>query len=102
MSKAVKGAIVAAALLIVLLAGIATAHWSDVTENDVPKPLPTFPTDGDDTIWAGDEELKENSLGFAIFEKYGIVLIPLAALMFGAMVAGVVISREEVEIDDSN
>ncbi|MBR2394115.1 MAG: hypothetical protein IKA98_01240, partial [Candidatus Methanomethylophilaceae archaeon] len=47
-------------------------------------------------------ELKEESLSYTVFEKYGVILLPLALLMFGAMVGGVCISREEVESDDSN
>ncbi len=100
MSKRVAiGASVAVVLLIVLVAGVYSVDWNNFNSNDAPHEIPTFPTDDEDSIWADEEqtELKETSLAYTIFEKYGIILIPLALLMFGAMVAGVCISREEVE-----
>lgn len=99
--RKVIGAAVAVVLLAVLLVAVAGTDWSDYTDSDVPVEQATFPTDDDDSIWDEDGELKEDSLAYTIFEKYGLVLIPLAILMFGAMVGGVVISREEVESDDS-
>ncbi len=96
-SRKSKGLIVAGILLVVLLAGIATAGFQ--VANDQPHEVPTFPADpaeNPDSIWTEDGKLKENSLAFAVFEEYGLVLVPLALLMFGAMVGGVVISREEV------
>ncbi len=100
--KLVIGAAVSVVLLAVLVVGIATVDWSDYTENDSPESVPSINPDGDDGIYDESGELKENSLAYVVFEKYGIVLIPLALLMFGAMIGGVCISREEVESDDSN
>lgn len=100
--KAVIGAAVSVVLLAVLVAGIATAGWDDIVSNDAPHEVPVFPTDDDDSIWDDQGQLKEESLAYTVFEKYGIILLPLAVLMFGAMVGGVVIAREEVENDDSN
>ncbi len=102
--KVVIGAAVSVILLAVLVVGIATVDWSDYTANDTPEGLPTLPSDTheDVNIWDENGELKENSLAYTVFEKYGIVLIPLAILMFGAMIGGVCIAREEVELDDSN
>ncbi len=93
------GAGVAVVLLLVLAAGVYSVDWSKQNSSDAPHEIPTFPTDDDDSIWADDEEtqLKHNSLAYSIFEKYGMILVPLAILMFGAMVGGVCISREEVE-----
>ena len=54
------------------------------------------------TFTVQNGELVENSLAYTVFEKYGIVLLPLALLMFGAMIGGVCISREEVESDDTD
>lgn len=98
------GAAVAVILLAVLAVGIFSVNWAEYTGTDTPQEQPTFVTDDDDSIYTDDshETLKENSLAYSIFEKYGIVLIPLALLLFGAMIGGVVISREEVEVDDSN
>jgi NADH:ubiquinone oxidoreductase subunit 6 (subunit J) len=96
--RAAIGLLVTGILLVVLIGGIATANFD--TEYSQPHSVPTFQTgahDPDLSIYDGDGELKENSLPYAVFEKYGFVLIPLAVLMFGAMVGGVVISKEEVE-----
>jgi len=92
-----KGLIVAGVFLVVLIGAIGVANFD--TKYDEPQGLPTFTTAHDDdlNIYDENDELKENSLPYAIFEKYGFVLIPLAILMFGAMVGGVVISKEEVE-----
>ena len=92
-----QGLLVAGLLLVVLVIGIAATDFNQ--QYDSPQGLPTFTTAHDDdlNIYDSDGELKENSLPYKIFEQYGFVLIPLAILMFGAMVGGVVISREEVE-----
>lgn len=100
--KVVIGAAVSVILLAVLCVGIATTEWDDHVTNDQPHEVPVFPTDDGDSIWGENGELKEESLGYTIFEKYGLALIPLAVLMFGAMVGGVCIAKEEVEKDDSN
>ena len=94
--RSTKGLIVAGVLVFVLVAAIMTSDFEPYY--DSPQELPTFP-DGHSgqSMGGGDDELVENSLPYAIFEQYGFVLIPLAVLMFGAMVGGVVISKEEVE-----
>lgn len=107
MSKSVSkkvaiGATVSVVLLAVLIIGIASTDWDNYTGSDTPVEQPTFPTDDSDSIWDENGDLKEDSLAYTVFEKYGLVLIPLALLMFGAMVGGVVISREEAEIDDTD
>ena len=92
------GLLVAGILLVVLVGGIATADFAP--EFDQPHGVPTFQDGAHDpelSIYDKDGKLKENSLPYVVFEKYGFVLIPLAVLMFGAMVGGVVISKEEVE-----
>jgi len=92
-----KGMIVAGLLLVVLVGAIVTANFQP--EYDSPQGLPTVVNGHDEAvnIYDADGDLKENSLSYVIFENYGFVLIPLAVLMFGAMVGGVVISKEEVE-----
>ena len=100
--KKAVGATVAVVLLAVLAIGIFSVNWADYTSTNEPQEQPTFPTDDEDSIWDENGDLKENSLAYTIFEKYGLILIPLALLMFGAMIGGVVISREEVESNDSN
>ena len=88
--RTTTGLLVAGLMLVVLVGGIMTANMETVSDD--PVELETF----SDNIWDGDE-LSQNSLPYVIFEQYGFVLIPLAILMFGAMVGGVVISKEEVE-----
>ncbi len=100
--RKIMGVTVAVALFAVLAVGIVVVDWNDYTGSDVPIEQPTFPTDDTDSIWDEDGELRQDSLAYVVFEKYGLVLFPLALLMFGAMVGGVVISREEAEIDDSD
>ncbi|MBE6514323.1 MAG: hypothetical protein E7Z69_04480 [Thermoplasmata archaeon] len=96
MSKKVAiGLGVSALLLCVMAIGIFATDWDDYTEYDTPQGVIVFPTD-EEPIVEGDE-VNEDSLSYYIFEKYGLVLIPLALLMFGAMVGGVVIAREEIE-----
>ena len=94
-----KGLIVAGILIVVLVVAIMTTDFAPAY--DTPQGLPSYGETGthDDALSSFDRDgnLKENSLAFAIFEQYGFVLIPLALLMFGAMVGGVVISKEEVE-----
>ena len=92
--RSTKGLIVAGILVVVLVAAIMTTEFAPAF--DSPQPLPVTPGHGED-IYDDEGNLKENSLPYAIFEQYGFVLIPLAVLMFGAMVGGVVISKEEVE-----
>lgn len=102
--KKILGGAAAVILLVVLVFGIVQTDWDDYTTTDTPLPGGgTLPSDDStDDIWTEDGELREDSLAYTIFEKYGLVLIPLALLMFGAMVGGVVISREEVDSDDSS
>lgn len=100
--KVVVGATASVILLAVLVIGIATVDWDDFTTSDTPSSVPDIDTSGDDSIYDEDGNLREDSLAYTVFEKYGLVLIPLALLMFGAMIGGVVISREEVEGDDTD
>lgn len=49
-----------------------------------------------------DGELSEGSLNWTLYETYGPLLLVLAVLMFGAIIAGVAISKEEEDSDDSD
>lgn len=100
--RTILGATAAVALLAVLLVGIAVTDID--TDYDTPNGVITGMgagagegMDGADSIIDADGKLIEESLEYSIFEKYGVVLIPLAVLMFGAMVGGVCIAREEAE-----
>jgi NADH:ubiquinone oxidoreductase subunit 6 (subunit J) len=91
------GLVVTGLMLVMLIGGIVTTDFEPMY--DSPQGLPTYTTNHNNEAQDifGPDGLKENSLPYAIFEQYGFVLIPLAVLMFGAMVGGVVISKEEVE-----
>ena len=43
----------------------------------------------------GDGKLADNSINYQMFEVWGPILLVLGTLMFGAIIAGVCISREE-------
>ncbi|MDR2845866.1 MAG: hypothetical protein LBV63_01130 [Candidatus Methanoplasma sp.] len=94
--KVLVGVSVAALLAVVLISAVVLTDWSDYTTNDSPE---SIPFDGGDD---GSGELDHNSLNYALFEQYGPVLLIVALLMFGAMIGGVCIAREEVENDDTN
>ena len=97
-----KKVAIGATVSVILLVGIVTVDWNDYTSSDVPESIPDIDPDGPDSIYDENGDLREDSLAYTVFEKYGLVLIPLALLMFGAMIGGVCISREEVEGDDSD
>ncbi len=86
-SKTALGLTAACALLVVLGFGIFATQW-DV--NDEPQAIP-FDDEGVDY---------HTTLNYAVFEQYGPLLIVLGILMFGAMVGGICIAREEIEKDD--
>jgi NADH:ubiquinone oxidoreductase subunit 6 (subunit J) len=94
--KVLVGSAVAIMLLVVLSAAVIETDWDNYTNYDTPQPIPY--TD----VVDGNNNINESSLNYAIFEEYGPLLLVLALLMFGAMVGGICIAREEVEKDDSN
>ena len=100
--RAAAGSGVAAVLLVALGACIYATSWDNM--NDEPTAFAyngeagqNAPSNMDD---AGN--LKTNSLNYGVFEAYGPLLIVLALLMFGAMVGGICVAREEVENDDTD
>ncbi len=106
MSKRAGASIgVAVVLLIALGACIFATSWAGM---DTQHSIPFNGGDGHDSDSAyvdpsdEDQGLKENSLNYQVFEHYGPLLIVLAMLMFGAMVGGICISREENETDDTD
>lgn len=57
--------------------------------------------------WEGFQDVEIIGVSFAdisklLFEGYGPLLLVLGGLMFGAIIAGVTISKEEDDSDDSN
>jgi len=94
--KIAIGVCVAAMLLAVLAASVMMTDWDDHVTNESPESI--------DFVGATDEDgnMDANSLNYALFEKYGPLLLILALLMFGAMIGGVCIAREEGEHDDTD
>ncbi len=96
--RAVAAVALAAGLLAVLAVSIYVTDWDDY--GDEPKAVPF--DDVVETTATGEETVNSESLNYALFEKYGPVLLVLGVLMFGAMIGGICVAREEVEKDDSN
>jgi NADH:ubiquinone oxidoreductase subunit 6 (subunit J) len=94
--KIAIGVCVSAMLLTVLVASVMVTEWDDYVTNESPE--------GIDFTGVVDEngDMDQNSLNYALFEKFGPLLLILAVLMFGAMIGGVCIAREEVDRDDSD
>ena len=46
-------------------------------------------------------ELGTGSIGYVLFEEYGHIMLILALLMFGSIIAGVCISKEDDEHDSN-
>ncbi len=104
--RAAAGLGVAAVLLVTLCVCIYASPWTDLDEmHSIP-----YNQIGDSEAEAGmapniyddAKNLKTTSLNYAVFEQYGPLLLVLAVLMFGAMVGGICVAREEEETDDSN
>lgn len=95
--RLVIGAVVSVALLAVFIAGIATANYDG--SYDAPHGVPSGigAGDGEGDIFDEGGILNVDSLAHSIFEDHVYVMLPLAILMFGAMIGGVCIAREEVE-----
>ena len=95
-----KKATVCIALLFAVMLGsvVVFSDWEEIGIADTSDPgesIQFMPHDGDNV-----EEFRAHSLNGVLFEKYGAIMIVIGALMFGAMIAGVCISREEEDSDD--
>ena len=93
--KIVVGVCVAAALLAVFALGVMATDWSTFDMNESPEKIDFSGIDD-----AGN--INPDSLNYALFETYGPLLLILAVLMFGAMIGGVCLAREESEHDDTD
>jgi len=110
--KAAMGLGVAAALLAVLSLSVMATDWDVFDLNESPESIDftgemieVVNDDGEPILDADGETqyaMNENSLNFALFEGYGPLMLILALLMFGAMIGGVCIAREESEHDDTD
>jgi len=89
-----RRALIPGILLTVAVAVMFTAvalSFGEYNVND-PQEQPFAPDDG---------VLPENSINYVLFEEYGPILLVVALLMFGAILGGVYIAREDDE-DDSD
>ena len=86
--RAAAAVALAAGLLAILAVSIYATDWNNYG-------------DISDSV-TGEETVDHSSLNYELFEKYGPVLLVLGILMFGAMIGGICVAREEVEKDDSN
>lgn len=101
--RAAAGVGVAAVLLVTLGVCIFETSWDEMNNNGIhPIDYGTHDSGNTDSILDDNDKLNEDSLNYKIFEKYGPLLIVLAVLMFGAMVGGICIAREEEDIDDTD
>jgi NADH:ubiquinone oxidoreductase subunit 6 (subunit J) len=94
--KVLVGIGVAAALLAVLALSVMATEWDEYATNESPENIDFIGTVDEDGV------MNQNSLNYALFENYGPLLLILALLMFGAMIGGVCIAREESEHDDTD
>jgi NADH:ubiquinone oxidoreductase subunit 6 (subunit J) len=94
--KVAIGVCIAAMLLAVLAISVVATDWDDHVTNEVPESIDYSATPDD------QGNLDHNSLNYSLFEAHGPLLLILALLMFGAMIGGVCIAREEGEHDDSD
>ncbi|UAL07895.1 MAG: hypothetical protein KRP56_01130 [Candidatus Methanogranum gryphiswaldense] len=96
--KVAIGVGVTALLMAVCVAGVFATEWNDYMNYDEPQEVPYTDVVDD------QGEIDESSLNYNLFEVYGPVLLILAILMFGAMIGGICIAREdwEGEQDDSD
>ena len=76
--------IVALVVVVGLAASVISYDWG---MNNGPTPVPFGLSD--------DGWLADNSINYQMFKVWGPVLLVLGTLMFGAIIAGVCISREE-------
>ncbi|MDD3398631.1 MAG: hypothetical protein PHW93_03425 [Candidatus Methanomethylophilaceae archaeon] len=83
-----KNKMVALALAVVLFAGLAfMVATTDLSTVGVGDTIHSTPFSGGDNI--------TDTLNYAVFETYGPVLLVLATLMFGAIIGGVYLSKED-------
>lgn len=82
MSKKVVGSIVLVFLCIFAISAV-SHNWK---MNDEPVKVAFGLTNG---------SLVEESINYQLFETFGPILLVLGVLMFGAMIAGICISKEE-------
>ncbi|MCL2142876.1 MAG: hypothetical protein FWH44_01260 [Methanomassiliicoccaceae archaeon] len=88
--KTLLAGVAIAAVLMVIFSAVILSDDMDAYDDKEPNGVP-FTSDGD--------ELDETSLPYVLFEDYGPVLLVLAVLMFGAIIGGAYIAKEDDEDD---
>lgn len=87
-SKQVLAAVIALGMAAILVGGFIATQWET---SDEPTAVPFAPEGG---------ELPHNSINYVLFEDWGPIMLVLGAVMFGAIIAGVALSREEDDSDE--
>ncbi|MBO4503018.1 MAG: hypothetical protein J5707_05165 [Candidatus Methanomethylophilus sp.] len=98
--KAAAGLGVAVVLLITLSASVYMTNWDGLGYTDEMHNI-DYGTHESSTAQSIFDDF-EASLNYKIFEEYGPLLLVLAMLMFGAMVGGICVAREEDESVDTD
>ncbi|MDR2866051.1 MAG: hypothetical protein LBV13_01400 [Methanomassiliicoccaceae archaeon] len=83
-------AIAAAVVILFSLTAVSGGWFADPNDSEFVNP-PYSPDD--------DGNLQEESIPYQLFENYGPVLLILALLMFGAIIGGVQIAKEDDDDD---
>jgi NADH:ubiquinone oxidoreductase subunit 6 (subunit J) len=83
------GIVIAAVVLVMLSAAVLSGDFGALNDNG-PSKTPFVPE---------ESGLSDESLPFVLFEGYGPVLLVLAILMFGAIIGGAYIAKEDDEDD---
>ena len=87
--KKVLALIIALGMAAILIGGFIAADWQTYDE---PQAVPFAPDAGGD--------LSHDSINYVLFEDWGPIMLVLGAVMFGAIVAGVTLSKEEDEEEE--
>lgn len=86
--KKILALIIALGMAVILIGGFIAADWNTFDE---PQSVPFAPEDG---------ELPHDSINYVLFEEWGPIMLVLGAVMFGAIIAGVTLSKEEDEEEE--
>ena len=86
--KKIFAAVVALTMAAILIGGFIANEWDT---RDEPEAVPFAPEDG---------ALPHDSINYVLFEEWGPIMLSLGIIMFGAIIAGVTLSREDEEEEE--
>lgn len=90
--KTAVGLILGVAILAIFAGAVLTGDWNQTYDGDYEgAPFNPDTPEG--------EELNEGSINYQMFEVYGPLLLVLAMMMFGAIIGGVYIAKEDDDND---